>query len=356
MLSGFYINDDVDSGSSVGFLEAPAPRPRIETKAGPILRVKVASTAIYAPPRIETAADLAPRIGRSEEWILARTGVRERRIAEEPLEVMAARAARAALQSKDAPDLIINASATPRQLIPDNAVFIQRELGFDNIPSYSINASCLSFLVALHNAAVLIAAGAYRRVLVVSAEAASIARNMSEPESAALIGDGAAAAVLEPTPSEGASELSGWRMSTWPKGAELTEVRGGGQRRYPNHPETRPDDHLFSMDGPGVYGMARTRVRSVVRQLLADLDLTVDDIDWVVPHQASGPGLELLSRIGFATDSIVNIVGKYGNCIAASVPMALASLAASGRLRRGDLVLLLGTGAGFSVAGAVLRW
>jgi 3-oxoacyl-[acyl-carrier-protein] synthase III len=356
MFNRFQWNGGAAGGSAIAIMEEPAPCARIERIAGPTLRVKVASTGFYAPPRIETAADLAPRIGRSEEWILARTGVAERRIAEEPLEIMAAHAARAALQSGGTPDLIINASTTPRQLIPDNSVFIQRELGFEGIPSFSVNATCLSFVVALHNAAALIASGAYRRVLVVSAEAGSFARNMSQPESAALIGDGAAAALLEPTPDDEGSELVGWRMQTWPVGAELTEVRGGGQRRYPNHAETRPDDHLFSMDGPGVYRMARPRVASVVRELLADLGLAIGDIDWLVPHQASGPGLELLPRLGFAIDRIVNIVGKYGNCIAASVPMALATLAASGRLRRGDTVLVLGTGAGLSVAGAVLRW
>jgi 3-oxoacyl-[acyl-carrier-protein] synthase III len=356
MFDRFRRNNNVGSGSAIGVLEAPAPRPRIERKAGPSLRVKVASTGFYAPPRVETAADLAPRIGRSEEWILSRTGVAERRIAEEPLERMAARAARSALESAGAPDLIINASTTPRQLIPDNSVFIQRELGFEGIPSYSVHATCLSFLVALYNAAALVGAGAYRRVLVVSSEAGSFARNMCQPESAALIGDGAAAAVLEPTPDEEASEIVGWRMLTWPTGAELTELRGLGQRRYPNNPETQPDDHLFSMDGPGIYRMARPRVHSLVRELLADLGLAIGDIDWVVPHQASGPGLELLPRMGFAVDRIVNIVGTYGNCIAAALPMALASLAASGRLQRGDTVLLLGTGAGLSVAGAVLRW
>jgi 3-oxoacyl-[acyl-carrier-protein] synthase-3 len=345
-----------EGGAAVGVMGAPAPDVRIERKAGPRLRVKVASTGFYAPPRIETAAELAPRIGQTEEWVLTRTGVPERRIAEEPVEVMGARAARAALQSGGAPDLIINASTTPRQLIPDNSVFIQRELGFDGIPSYSVHATCLSFVVAFYNAAALVASGAYRRVLVVSAEAGSFARNMCQPESAALIGDGAAAAVLEPTPDEETSELEGYRMLTWPRGAELTELRGLGQRRYPNHTGTMADDFLFSMDGPGIYRMARPKVHLLVRELLADLGLSVDDIDWVVPHQASGPGLELLPRIGFAPDRIVNIVGRYGNCISASIPMALATLGASGRVRRGDRVLLLGTGAGLSVAGAVLRW
>jgi 3-Oxoacyl-[acyl-carrier-protein (ACP)] synthase III len=259
MFGMFDGNGQTGSRSGIGVLEGPAPRTRIVKSTGPSLRVKVASTAFYAPPRVETAAQLAPRIGRSEEWILTRTGVGERRIAEEPVEVMGARVARAALGSGDPPDLIVNASTTPRQILPDNSVFIQQELGFDGIPSYSVHATCLSFLVALYNASALVATGAYRRVLVVSAEAGCFTRNMSEPESAALLSDGAAAAVVEPTPEEEASELVGWRMSTWPKGATLTEIRGGGQRRYPNHPGTEPEDHLFSMDGPAVYRMARPR-------------------------------------------------------------------------------------------------
>ena len=356
MFGRSYWNSHWGSGSAVAGMEAPAPAARMERNAGPSLRVKVASTGFYAPPRVETAYELAPQIGQTEAWVVSRTGVRERRIADEPVEVLGARAARAALQSGPPPDLIINASTTPRQLIPDNSVFIQRELGYDGIPSYSVHATCLSFVVAFYNAAALVAAGAYRRVLVVSAEAGSFARNMCQPESAALIGDGAAAVLLEPTPDDEASELVGWRMLTWPKGAELTELRGLGQRRYPNHAGTQPEDSLFSMDGPGIYRMARPKVHLVIRELLADLGLTVGDIDWVVPHQASGPGLELLPRIGFAVDRIVNIVGEYGNCIAASIPMALASLGASGRIRRGDRVLLIGTGAGLSVAGAVLRW
>ncbi len=356
MLDLFRGNDHTGWGAGNGSIEVAEPQPRIVNTPSPGLRVKVASTAFYAPPKVETAAELAPRIGRSEDWIVTRTGVRERRIAEEPVEVMAARAARAALQSGPAPDLIVNASLSARQMIPDTSVFVQEELGFEGIPSFSVHATCMSFLVALHNVAALVSAGAYRRVLVVSAECGSLARNMAEPESAALIGDGAAAAVLEPTPKDEASALLGWRMTTWPKGAGLTELRGGGQRRYPNHPETRPEDYLFSMDGPGVYKMARRRVLELVQALLSDHGLAAGDVDWVVPHQASGPGLELLTRLGFPVERVINIVGQYGNCIAASVPMALAHLAANGRVQRGDRVLLLGTGAGLSVAGALLRW
>jgi 3-oxoacyl-[acyl-carrier-protein] synthase-3 len=320
------------------------------------LRVRIASIASYVPPKVETAAELAPRIGATEEWIVTRTGVRERRISDEPVEVLGARAARAALQPGAAPDLILNASVSMRQALPDTAVYFQRELGLQAIPSFSVHASCLSFVAALHTASALVAAGSYRRVLVVSAERGSFARNLAEPESAALLGDGAAAAVLEPTPKGEASELVGFRMKTWSEGAALTEVRGYGQTHSPNDPATRPEQNLFTMDGPGVYRMAIRRLPGLVRELLGELDMTPPDVDWVVPHQASGPGLALLPRLGFPAERFVNVVGQYGNCVAASIPMALAHLADSGRLRRGQTVLLLGTAAGFSVAGAVLRW
>ena len=356
MFDMFRGNDQDGWESASGTVAVAEPQPDVVKTPPTALRVKVASTAFYAPPRVETAAELAPKIGKSEDWIVTHTGVRERRISEEPVEVLGARAARAALQSGPEPDLIINASTTPTQLLPDTSVFIQQKLGFEGIPSFSVHATCLSFLVALHNAAALVAAGAYRRVLVVSAERPSRSRNMAEPESASLVGDGAAAAVLEPTPKDEASELIGWRMTTWPKGAELTEVRGYGQRHDPDDPTTRPEDQMFAMDGPGVYKMARRRVFELVLGLLKDHGLTIGDVNWVVPHQASGPGLELLSRMGFASDRVINIVGQYGNCVAASIPMALAHLAANGRVRRGDWVLMVGTGAGLSVAGALLRW
>jgi 3-oxoacyl-[acyl-carrier-protein] synthase-3 len=320
------------------------------------LPVKIASTAFHAPPRVETAAELAPRIGRSEDWILSHTGVAERRVCEEPLEAMAARAARAALGSGPPPDLIVNASTAARQLIPDTSVFIQDQLGLEGIPSFSVHASCLSFVVALHNAAALVATGCYSRVLVVSSDVGTRGRNMAQAESAALLGDGAAAAVLEPTPAGEGSALEGFAMATWPKGASLTELRGLGMNRHPNDGDTRPEDNLFSMDGPGVFKMARRRVIALVHSLLSAHGLRPDDVDLVVPHQASGPGLEMVPRLGFRADRVVNVIGRFGNCVAASIPMALAHAAAEGRLRRGQRVLLLGTSAGLSVAGALLRW
>ena len=165
------------------------------------MRFKIASTGFHAPTRIVTAAELSDQVDRSAEWILSRTGVAERRISDEPMSVMGAKAAMKALGDGPPPDLVINASLTPMQLIPDSSVFIQKELGFSGIPSFSIHATCMSFLVGMHTAGNLIHSGAYKRILVVSAEQGSVSRDMSHPESAALIGDGAGAALIVPTPA-----------------------------------------------------------------------------------------------------------------------------------------------------------
>ncbi len=248
------------------------------------------------------------------------------------------------------------ASLTPMQLIPDSSVFISRELGFDGVPSFSIHATCLSFLVALGNAAAMVETGCYRRVLVVSSEQGSVCRDFSHPESAVLIGDGAAAAVVGPTPDGERSELLGFRLNTFPKGAGMAELRGCGTEHHPNDPATTPEDNLFRMSGPRIYRMAMERLPDAVFGLLDECGVHRDDVDLVIPHQASGPGVAAIARHGFDSDRIVDIIGEFGNCIAASIPMALGLAHAQGRIRRGDLVLVMGTGAGLSVGAALLRW
>jgi 3-oxoacyl-[acyl-carrier-protein] synthase III len=341
------------------FAESPAPSPDRDGRARPRLaplRVQITSTGLYAPPGVETAEDLAPRIARSADWIATRTGVLRRHVSAEPVERMAAAAARKALGDGPPPDLIVYASATPRQLIPDTSVFVERELGFEDIPCHSVHATCLSFLVGLHSASAFVSAGCYQRVLVVSSEIATIGRDFSEPESAALLGDGAAAAVVEPTPAQAGSRLLGYAVSVLPKGAELAEFRGLGVQRPPNGAETVSNDNLFHMNGTRLYRLAMVHIGPVLDRLFAQTGLQSSDIDLVVPHQPSKPGLESLARWGFSPDRVVDVIAEYGNCISASMPMALATAHADGRLRRGMRVLLIGTGAGVSIGAAILEW
>ncbi len=315
--------------------------------------LQILGTGLYEPPEVQTAEALAPLLGCTPDWIRDHTGVGERRISRLPMQQMAAHAVREALGADGPPDMLINASITPVQLIPDSSVFILRELGLSGIPAMSLHASCLSFLNAIPVVAGLLHTGVQRRIVVVSAEKGSTARNFAEPESAALLGDGAAAVVFGSESGGGA--LLGWAMGTWPEGAEMAQIRGFGDANHPLAARTVDTDHLFSMQGPRMFKLAMRRVPKLVFRLLDDLDLTPDDIDVVVPHQASGPGLRLLPRMGFPDEKIVRTVDVWGNCIAASIPMALAAAHRQGRLSSGRKVLLVGTGAGLSVGAVVLE-
>lgn len=301
--------------------------------------VKIARVAHYLPPRVETAAELAPRIGRSERWILDRTGVAERRIADEPVDALAARAVEAL--GVDRADLLLYASATPHRLIPDTAPFVLARLGWAGTAAWSVHATCLSFFAALR--AARSEAG---RVVIVSAERASEARDFGQPESAALLGDGAAAVLLEP--SETPSILAS-RWETYPEARELATLQGLGV-------DFRSADARFHMNGPRLYRLVRTVARPFLDALFAAANVRPDEIACVIPHQASAPAVRAWELYGFPRDRIVDVVGRVGNTVAASVPMALSMAVAEGRVRRGDLVLLVGTGAGLSIAGTILRY
>ncbi len=320
------------------------------------MRVKIVGTGRYLPPRVETAADLAARTGVSEDWVIKHTGVLRRHVSDLSQAQMGAEAARQALGKGPPPDLILNASGVPQQVIPDTSVYIQQELGFTGVPSFSVHATCLSFPVAVHTAACLIHAGAYRRVLVVSSELGTMGRNFDEPESAALFGDGAGAAVLEPTPSGEPSEILGFEMGTWPKGASFTELRGGGTRNHPQNPTTIPAHNLFHMDGPAVYRMVFRYMPVVLKRIYTRFKLGPNDFDQLILHQASGPAVDAAVKFGYPAERTLKLVHEEGNCVAASLPMVLAVADEQGRLKRGNLVLMVGTGAGLSIVAMALRW
>ena len=148
-----------------------------------------------------------------------------------------------------------------------------------------------------------------------------------------------------------------FNMKTWPSGAHLTEVRGGGTSKHPQDKDTTYEDNLFTMDGPSIYKIARKQVYKMMIQTLKETGLEKRQIDWVVPHQASGKAIEAyISSGGFEKKKVINILPQFGNCVAASVPMALSIAVQDNRIKRGDLVLLIGTGAGLSAACCLIRY
>jgi 3-oxoacyl-[acyl-carrier-protein] synthase III len=324
------------------------------------LPVKLAGLGWYLPERRVSSAELAQRFNVAPGLIERTTGVIERRYAGgETAAGMGAAAARMALEHAgirgDELDVIIGASSAPQQCIPCTAALVQRELGAPEGRSlcFDINATCLSFMVALHTAAQFIAAGVYRNVLIYSSEIASIGLNPNQWESAALFGDAAAAAVVTRSAPGEASAIWHAQFATYSSGADLTQCLGGGTLHHPNDPRTTPEMNLFQMRGLAVFRQAVRIMRPFVEEFFQTVGWQREQVDTVVPHQASRHGIEQLSeRLGFQDQQIFSNLHERGNCVAASIPLALAEAVHGGRIGRNDRVLLVGTGAGLT-AGAL---
>jgi 3-oxoacyl-[acyl-carrier-protein] synthase III len=319
--------------------------------------MRITGLGYYLPEQIESSQELTLKIGKSLDWILSRTGIHERRISKIDVDKMGAIAAKKALNNGPPPDLILNASGVPKQTLPDTSTFIQAQLGYEGIPSFSVHATCLSFLTALKIANNFITCGDYKRILIVSSDRGTCGRNFSEPESSSLLGDAAAAVVIEPTNESSESALLHWNMKTWPEGATYTEVRGGGTNKHPQDPNTKDADNLFTMNGPMIYKMARKHVYTMLNDDLMTMGINREDIALLVPHQASGLAVKAYVKYGkFNKEQVMDIISYTGNCVAASLPLALAIGFEENRFKRGDLVYLVGTGAGLSVASTLIKF
>lgn len=329
-----------------------------------MLHVKFAGIGAYLPERIVTSAELEATYGLEAGWIARTTGIHERRRATHETQVeMAARAAQRALASAGmdvaALDLIISASSSRQQTIPCTAAFVQRAIGAPEGRSACVDmdATCLSFLFAVQSAAHLVAAGTYRTALIVSSEAGGRSLNFDQPESAVLFGDAAVAVILVRTPPNEASGLVWEQFATYSSGADLTTILGGGTLHHPNDPATLPVMNTFSMNGPGIYKKAARIVGPFLDQFFTQAQWQRETLDLVVPHQASSHGLELLCRrYGFREDQIMRNLERRGNCVAASIPLALSEALDAGRITRGQRLLLVGTGAGLTVGAIGVIW
>jgi 3-oxoacyl-[acyl-carrier-protein] synthase-3 len=322
------------------------------------LPLKIIGLGHYLPAHIVPSSELEKMCNLPAGWVEHRNGVRERRWAtDETSSYMAAQAAREALDEaglnpKDL-SLIINASGTGEQAIPDTGALIQRQLGLGNsgIPAMTVHNTCLSFMSAMDVAANFLQNGRYKNILI-----ASCGINPKEPESASLVGD-AAAAVVVTRPAQGdASILHNAHLKTYGDGAYLTTIMGGGSRFHPHKPNHNPEDDLFHMDGPAVLRMVRTIGAGFLEELYPGLSKSLVDIDIVVPHQASKVGLLMLQRFGWPEDRIMSTLEWLGNCVAASIPVTLYQAVRDGKIQRGTKVLMAGTGAGLSIGGLVLTF
>ena len=324
------------------------------------LTMRLLATAHALPERTVTTTEVAARCGVDPHAAEAGTGVRERRWlsgTETALSLgtraVQAALARAGLDVADV-DVLLNASGSQLQPIPDGAALYARELGLRGAAAYSVHATCLSFLAALHHAALLVHTGQARHVVIVSSESSSLGLNFGQPESALLLGDGAAAVVVGPaeTPEQG---IEATRFETYPAGADYTRMRAGGSLLSPLTPGLTPADFQFDMQGLQVLKLASRVVPAFLERLRPGLSTGLPGIDHVVPHQASAAGLALLARYGWPEGRIEVTLTHLGNVVAASLPLTLHQALERGHAGPGDTVLLAGTGAGLSTGGLILR-
>jgi len=322
------------------------------------VRTVIKGVGGYLPARVVTNADLAKLVDTSDAWITERTGIKERRIAAEGelTSTMGAIAARAALDDAGlAPediDLIILATSTPDQTFPASAVAVQAELGITQGAAFDVQAVCSGFIFALTTADNYLKSGMFKRALVIGAEAFSRILDWEDRSTCVLFGDGAGAVVVE------AQKLNGVMTD---RGILATCLRSDGRYRDKLYVDGGPSStgtvgHL-RMDGPEVFRHAVTKISEVIGTILDQAGYKASDIDWFVPHQANKRILDgAAKKLGLDKNRIIITLDKHANTSAASIPLALNTARADGRIKTGDLVLLEAMGGGFTWGAVLLRW
>jgi 3-oxoacyl-[acyl-carrier-protein] synthase-3 len=319
------------------------------------IRSVVRGVGGYLPAHTLTNADLAKKVDTSDEWIVQRTGIRERHIAAdgEMTSDLGLAAAKTALKNAgmtaDAVDLIVLATSTPDQTFPATAVTIQDGLGITRGAAFDMQAVCSGFVFGLATADQFLRNGDFRCALVIGAETFSRILDWKDRGTCVLFGDGAGAVVLE------ASDNAGER------GVLTTKLRSDGRHRAKLFVDGGPSStqtvgHL-RMEGREVFRHAVGMITDVIEDAFATTGYSADDVDWFVPHQANKRIIDgSAHKLGIAPEKIVTTVDRHGNTSAASIPLALSVASADGRIKQGDLVLLEAMGGGFTWGSALVRW
>ncbi len=325
------------------------------------MRAHVVGWGKYVPDRVLTNDDLARMVDTSDEWIVTRTGIRQRRIAEEgeTTATMAVQAARQALEgagvSPGQVDVIIVATATPDYLFPSTACLVQDALGATRAAAFDLAAGCTGFVYALAVAVAMVEAGAVRTALVIGSETLSRITDWTDRNTCVLFGDGAGAVVLQGGPDDG-GVLSAV-LSADGSGADLLMLPAGGSRLPASHHTVSERLHFIKMQGRDVFRFAVRVIPTATREVLRRAGLSPDDITLLIPHQANGRIIEsAMKDLKLPPEKVYNNLERYGNTSAASIPVALCEAVEEGRLGPGDIVICVGFGAGLTWGAVAIRW
>ena len=327
-----------------------------------VRRVEIKSLATYVPPRLLTNADLEQMVETSDEWILQRTGIRQRHIVDPGMATsdLATEAAREAIAraglTPDDIDVIVVGTVTPDMLCPSTACLVQDKLGARRAWGFDLSAACSAFTYSLTVGTQLVAAGGARYALVIGADVMSSIIDYTDRATCVLFGDGAGAVVLGESSDPNIGILDYDHMIDGSGGPALC-MPAGGSRQPASHQTVDQRLHYVKQEGQTVFKFAVRNTGEICERLLKKHNLTGDDLDLFVSHQANKRIImSAADRIGMPEEKVIINIDKYGNTTAATIPLALDDAVKDGRLKKGDLILLTSVGAGFTVGSVLVRW
>jgi 3-oxoacyl-[acyl-carrier-protein] synthase-3 len=313
----------------------------------------------YVPQRILSNRELEKMVETSDEWIRERTGIKERRIAEESVSQMGAKAAWGALKdagmSSSDIDCLVLASASPEYIFPATACLVQKELGMEGTPAFDVQAVCTGFNYALTVASSFIKAGLYRNVLVVGAEKMSSFIDWKDRTTCILFGDGAGAVVLGEVEKDFGVISS--LLGADGRGSELLYIPAGGSRFPANFETVKERKHFVKMNGREVFKWAVKVLTDITRRIIAEQGLSIAQVDYFIFHQANKRIIDAVSKnLSLPEEKVVVNIEKFGNTSTASIPLALEDLRQKRGIKKGDLLLLASFGAGLTWGANIIRW
>ena len=327
-----------------------------------LTRAKISALGTYVPPRLLTNADLEKMVDTSDQWIMERTGIRERHVVEQGVATsdLAAQAATRMLKQRGIPptelDVIIVATVTPDMLFPSTACLVQHKIGAKGAWGFDLSAACSAFVYALQTGVQFIATGAHKRVMVIGADVMSSIIDYTDRATCVIFGDGAGAVLLEPAENESEGfidfvhEIDG-------SGACSLYMPGGGSLHPSTHETVDKKMHYVHQDGQAVFKYAVKKQLELTDALLKRNHLKGSDIDAFIPHQANKRIITATAdRLGLRSESVIINIDRYGNTTAGTIPLAMQTAREEGKLKKGDLVMLASVGAGFTVGATLLRW
>ncbi len=332
----------------------------IGLRRGLVRGARISALGVHVPERVLTNDEISTFLDTSDEWILTRTGIRERRIAcpDEAASDLAVPAARECLEAAGldagALDLVIVTTISPDHIMPATASIVAERIGAARAGAFDVQAGCTGFVYGLAIATAFVSANIYENVLVLGAEVLSKMVDWEDRSTCVLFGDGAGAVLVQPTDN---GSIFSFDLGNDGSGAPNLLVPAGGSREPATHETVRDRDHFMHMTGSDVFRFATRTVAESCEKVLGDAEVTAADVDLFVPHQANIRIIESAARrLGFTDAQVFANLDRYGNTSCASIPLCLHEASANGRLKKGDLLLMAGFGAGLTWGSCLTKW